>query len=393
MLILRLALRNLLGTGIRLWLNVGVIGLSVSLIIFARGMYAGLSSQMLDGVIASETAGGQLWAAGLDPYDPVSFNDGTAVLPPELDPQFKQGRAIPVLYRTATLYARGRALAVTLKGIPPEQDLLPGLPVRSMGNPDPGAGLPCVLGLRMKALLALDTGEVITVKWRDRQGAFDAMDLHVTGWMDALNPRVDEGSVWLPLKTLQQICGLDGRASLIVVAPGTLPDKDGLGHWTVHDTIELTDWIRALIRSDEQWMRMIFLLLLFLSGVGLFNSQLLSVVKRRREIGTLLALGMPGPAVTKLFLSEGLLVVLLGFIVAGLFGGPVLWWIAAHGIPMDHADGLGIPVPRLLIPRYSPAVVLTTLGFVFCLMSLVSWWPVRRIAAMDPARALSGRES
>jgi hypothetical protein len=46
MLILKLALRNILGAGIRTWLNVAALSFSFVVIIFVQGMYNGMNDQV-----------------------------------------------------------------------------------------------------------------------------------------------------------------------------------------------------------------------------------------------------------------------------------------------------------------------------------------------------------
>ena len=47
MLILQLALRNLLGAGLRTWLNVVALSFSFVVIVFLQGMYDGMNRQAM----------------------------------------------------------------------------------------------------------------------------------------------------------------------------------------------------------------------------------------------------------------------------------------------------------------------------------------------------------
>ena len=55
MLIPKLALRNLLGAGLRTWLNVFVLSLSFITIIFLQGMYSGMLKQVEVATFRTET--------------------------------------------------------------------------------------------------------------------------------------------------------------------------------------------------------------------------------------------------------------------------------------------------------------------------------------------------
>ncbi|MFC1745571.1 hypothetical protein ACFL35_16385 [Candidatus Riflebacteria bacterium] len=71
MLLFRVALRNLLGTGLRLWINVLVISLSIVIIIFMQGILAGMDRQMYDATIKTEVGGGHIRSALFDPLEPM----------------------------------------------------------------------------------------------------------------------------------------------------------------------------------------------------------------------------------------------------------------------------------------------------------------------------------
>ena len=71
MLIPKLAIRNILGAGLRTWLNVIVLSFTYVAIIFNQGFYYGLSNQVGHAKMEAELGGGQFWHHKYDPYDPV----------------------------------------------------------------------------------------------------------------------------------------------------------------------------------------------------------------------------------------------------------------------------------------------------------------------------------
>ena len=65
----KLALRNLIGAGLRTWLNVGVLALILNLIIWHYGLLDGWNHMAEKDMIAWEIGGGQVWNENYDPYD------------------------------------------------------------------------------------------------------------------------------------------------------------------------------------------------------------------------------------------------------------------------------------------------------------------------------------
>lgn len=393
-LLLRLALRNLLGTGLRFYINLAVLAITVLLILLLKGIWAGMGLQMVDTVVTTEIGSGQWQALGYDAQDSMTFNDAVAALPAWSSDAVAAGEICPQLLRTATLYVQGRPLAVTLRGIDPLQTVLD-LPTAALrrGTPAPvDAGI--LIGARMAELLGVAADASVTLKWRDSRGAFDALDMRIATVFETTNPRIDTGTVWMDLALMQRLCGLEDKGSLVVFSPRGLHRLPAVtAGWTPHPWLELTEPFRLLARTKEKSGSVILALLLFLAGVGIFNTQLLSVYKRRREIGTLVALGMTPAGVGRLLVMEGALTAILGIVAGVVCGFPLLYWTARYGIPVKHTRGMNLPIPERLYAHFEPWTLLAVIGFVALLMSLVAWWPARRVAGLDPARALAGRES
>jgi ABC-type lipoprotein release transport system permease subunit len=292
------------------------------------------------------------------------------------------------------LYIKGRAASVVLRGINPEQKSITiptNLLVENVNQDD---FPPILIGKAMPSFLNVGKGDIITLKWRDSRGTFDAFDFRIRDVFTTTNPRVDMNNIWLSLGQLQKMCEASNQVSFLIFSEKTTYEqltKTLPVGWISYSQNELTKFVQALVKSKQKGALVMFALLLFLSGIGILNAQILSVFKRQREIGVLLALGMNKNQVVRLFTLEGIITTLTGFVGMIIFGSPLLYLAAIKGIPIDHAEGMGMPLPEFLLPHYSMMEVATTLFFIFCLMTFVSWWPTRRISCMEPARAIRGR--
>ena len=90
MIALKLAYRNLVGAGLRTWLNVGVLSFTYVLIIWHQGLFSGMYRQASMNTINEEIAGGQYWHENFDPFDPLSIEDSHGVVPAQLNPLIQQ---------------------------------------------------------------------------------------------------------------------------------------------------------------------------------------------------------------------------------------------------------------------------------------------------------------
>jgi len=184
---------------------------------------------------------------------------------------------------------------------------------------------------------------------------------------------------------------LPGEASYVVVSQETdlLIEPGG---WHTMDVYALNeDMIRGLA-ADQAFFNIIYVIFLTLAAMGIFNSQVLSIFRRRKEIGTLMALGMPRGRVIGLFTTEGGLHSLLAMVLAACYGGPLLYLLATKGValPYDYSE-MGILISQRLISVYPAGLFVSTTLLVAGIVTVVSYLPSRRIAKMKPTEALTGR--
>ena len=133
MLIPKLALRNILGAGIRTWLNVIVLSFAFITIIWTQGLYQGMSRQSVRATVDSEYGGGQYWQENYDPLDPLSLEDGHGPIPESLDVLIQKDHATAILVIQGTIYPNGRIQPILIKGIDPQQKNL-SMPSAALDN-------------------------------------------------------------------------------------------------------------------------------------------------------------------------------------------------------------------------------------------------------------------
>ncbi len=393
---LRLALRNILGAGLRTWLNVIALSFSFFVIIFLQGFYQGMNDQVERATIDGLYGGGQYWQERYDPYDPLTLEDAHALLPQQLQTLVDKSEATPILIHLASIYPGGRFQSVLLKGIDPSQDVvsIPSSLLRPSGGVEgDDGGIPALIGSRMARTTDLKKGDELTVQWRDVHGTFDARDVTIVDVFRTTVQEIDNGQIWIPLSRLQQITGMPGQATMVVVkknlqSPGTVSG------WDFKSLNFLLSDLRMLVRSKTLGASILYVVLLFLAMLAIFDTQVLSIFHRRKEMGTLMALGMTRTRLIGLFTLEGALHGILAAILATLYGLPLLWYVARVGWELPEAiDQVGFALGERLFPVYTPVLVVGTALLVLIVTTIVSYLPTREIAKLKPTDALRGRTS
>ncbi|MFO7649998.1 MAG: FtsX-like permease family protein [bacterium] len=387
MMILRLAIRNLRGAGIRTWLNALALSFAFVAIIFGQGMLQGANRQAEDASTAWEFAGGQYWQADYDPYDPLTLESAHAPVPPELAAIAQAGRAAPILVIQGSIYPQGRIKPVLVKGIEPGQQVLE-LPTAALENP--GEELPVLLGARMAHSAGLEVGDEVAVQWRDALGAFDARDGRVVAVFSTSVGTIDNGQVWVPLERLRELAGMPGEATLVPVARG-LRKPPAVAGWTFRTSAFLLSDLRAMVQSKTVGQSIMFIVLFLLAMLAIFDTQVLSVFRRRREIGMLVALGMTKLQVIALFTLEGALHSVFAAALGLAYGAPLFYYLGRYGFSIPGGDSWGFALGEKLYPTFTAGLILGTTLLVFLVTSFVAWLPTRKIARLKPTDALAGR--
>ena len=388
MLTFKLALRNLLGAGLRTWLNVIVLSFSFVIIIWTKGLLEGWDRQAKNDMTKWEIAAGHYWHKNYDPYDPFTLADSHGPIPDALQGQINDSAILPVLITQGTIYPMGRMQSVLIKGISPQQKLL-ALPTdKMMAAAD---GVTAIIGKSMAESTKLKVGDYVTLRWRDRNGTFDATELIIAAVFETTVPTVDMGQVWIPLEKLQEMMLLPNEATIMITAVDH-SDAPELDNWIYMNRESLLADIDKIMKSKGMVSVIIWAILLMMAMLAVFDTQVLSIFRRQKEIGTYIALGMTRGQVVKLFTLEGAMHSVLAAMLGALYGIPFLTMQAINGIaiPVSSSD-FGIAMAARLYPVYSIELIAGTVLIVLLVTTVVSYWPSRKIAKLNPTEALRGR--
>lgn len=387
MLYVKLALKNIFGAGLRTWLNVFVLSFAFVIIVFYKGILDGWNIQAKVDTSDWEVGSGQLWHQKYDPYDPFCLQEAHAPLPEKVKRMVSNDQLTPVLITQATIYPHGRMQNILLKGIETDQKIikLPSYLLRSEGT-----DIPAIIGKRFALATNLKKNDLVLIRWRDKNGTFDAQEVKIVDIYNANVPTIDNGQVWIPLNDLQKMTGLNDEATLLIA--GKTFESETIDNWQFKDLKFLLRGIDEVIQTKEGSARVIYALLLTIALLAIFDTQVLSIFRRQKEIGTYIALGMTRSQVIRIFTAEGSAQSFLAIGLGALYGIPFLLLMQKTGIPMPKStDSMGMAIADKLIPIYSIWMIISTVLLVIISATIVSYFPTRSISRMKPTDALKGK--
>jgi len=393
-MLLRMALKNFFGGGLRSLLNVFVLSLAYIGIIGMQGIGENMRRSVFESIIAEEVGGGHIRHVAYDPYDPFIEEESFAPVPDDIKELQREGVATPLLIISGIAYPQRRMQSVTLRGIEPEQEIL-SLPSRKLRGDF--AAVPVFIGRRMQRITGLSEGDTFMVRWRDRQGAFDARQMQVASISTIYSQRLDAGNIWLPLEDLRSMMKAEDAATLLVLSPDDRIEIAPLlesEEWTFKSQDELTADLRELTMMMDIELYIFYFIFLSLALISVFDTQILSLFRRRKEMGTLMALGLTRRQLIRLFTLESALYAIFAVVAAAIYGTSILLLFQKYGISMPALDDFGIPgITDAIYPYYSPTLIPVTIVIVVAVVIIVSYIPTRKIAKLRPTDALRGKWS
>ena len=136
------------------------------------------------------------------------------------------------------------------------------------------------------------------------------------------------------------------------------------------------------------------LIFFLLASTVIFNTMMMSVLERKKEIGTLAALGMGKTRIVALFLSEATLIALVGTGAGLAIGGSLVAFWSHFGFDLEAMYGTdikGLGYSKLIYPALETGqyFLIFVTGIVISLAA--SYLPARMASKIEPAEALADR--
>lgn len=226
-------------------------------------------------------------------------------------------------------------------------------------------------------------GDPLILLTNTQGGSINAIDVSFKGSFITASKEFDNRAVRMPIKTAQRLLHTDEVQSIVVLLDNTeatdevktkldeLIKKEGLG-------LETRAWhqLSDFYTKTVELYRRQFLVIKFIIGVvvvlSVFNTMNMSVIERIGEVGTIMALGTKRAGVVFMFMSEGLVLGVLGGAVGLIAGYLLATSISYIGIPMPPPPGATIHwtariaiVPGVFAFSFVLAVVTSVLSSIY----------------------------
>lgn len=247
----------------------------------------------------------------------------------------------------------------------------------------------------------VDVGQVIVVRLGNRMLVLNVLGILNYYGTSMLISSPDD-SVYIPLDFFVRFSGSQGYSAVMVKASDVSVVSE------VADNIRLLLGTRARIMTVQSVINTFttilnqinFLLVSIAStsfiaaGLGTFNIMMISVLERVREIGVIKALGMKDSDVLLLYLTQGMLIGIIGGLIGlglGVLLSHTLTYVFSLNMGPGTSGGPGNPTASALA-NYTPVIshyyTFIALSLSIFTTAIASIYPSWRAARLNPVEAI-----
>ncbi len=398
--ILQLAFKNVLRARRRAILTFLMITFGVTFYIFLSGMFAGWDKDSFDNVINFETGHLKIRHAEFEkdrPYDLDYLVDE-----PEKVAAMLNSKKYVVGYTSRTTFFTEidngvDSTPIMGVGIDRQTDSkvfnLEKFIVEGELTPD-GA----IIGKQLAGDMGLHLGDEFYLTFRDKNGMFTSITTWVSGLLLSPDPISNRMKVYMDMDFLREPLQTQNPGEITVLTDSVEKaigyekelSKD-LPGYKVQSWKTISHGFAELTEMKKNYSSGIVFMILIIAMIGVVNTILISVYEKRREIGTLKAMGMTDRQVTNMFVAEGFFLGFAGSILGCLIGALVNYPMAKYGIDFSNVlEGTGTTSMMIGVIKSTYVAGDFVTAIVSCTIASViaSWIPAKKVMKMHPVECL-----
>ncbi len=211
-----------------------------------------------------------------------------------------------------------------------------------------------LLGRKLATLLNLSTGDIVFIYSRTSYGTHNVLDLEVSGIYSVGFSDYESRNAFVPRDILQEFLGTSGVSEItIMLKEHTRVDivRDTVENIFADYRIEIFPYyhflpeIKEIMAMQKGSMAFIRMILLLIALFGILNIMMISAWERKKEIGTMRAIGYSRYQITRIFVYEGFWIGVIGSLMGCIiaFGAGIL--LENVGIPIPEGALVGMNIP------------------------------------------------
>ena len=401
MRLLSIALKNVLRAKRRAFMTISVLSLGIVLYILLSSFADGFVNMSIDSLREEEYSDIRIRIANFDTDIPLNednlwIDQSTNLENGEILLDTVEGIEYTprlVIYAEVDNYVD--SIPVALIGIDEARDSKVLLVNNTSDEP---LGDLAWLGAGLANDLDVEVGDYVNLTFRTKGDAFVSAEYEIGGLLNSSNPMYSEGGVVIDLGELQEMFDLDYLYHYTI----KLDDESKLDEvaaelQTLYKDQEVLTWkdltsdLVGAMDARMSAMNIFYVIIGIITFLGLTNSILISVWEKKKNTGTLRALGFMDSEIVKIFIYEGFWIgvfgVTIGVILAIIGNIPLstigIDYSTALDSASDKGTDIGLYIPPVVRSAWDIKYFLLPIIVVPIASMLVSYIPARKSVRMS----------
>jgi putative ABC transport system permease protein len=402
-----IALRNLRRNTRRSILSMSAIAIAAMAFVFLFGLIEGMKTDMKNNLHTYVTGEVRVRHSEFDKYqhlnplhlgvpgyqevtEEIESLEGTQAVSPRI--------SFPTaVYREGETY-NARGIGVDFSRETDYQDLEQYVVEGSI--PEPGSDQ-VLVSHEMAEEIGLALGDKFTLLTQTRGRGMNAITFYVSGFTYYNLSSMDGNLFQAPLERVQYFLRMDDSVTEILVKleDGTelapyVSSLNGYFSEAGMEEVEARSWRNipstySFITLAENIYHIIALLFFILGSTVIITTMMMTVYERRKEIGTVAAMGMTGPEIIRLFFLEAFYLSVIGSAVGVLVGIGITYPSSIYGLDFGGAmEGIDFDITTTIYPVLNLKSTIFVFVYSTLVASLTSLIPSRQSSKVEPIKAL-----
>ncbi|MDP2311858.1 MAG: FtsX-like permease family protein [Pseudomonadota bacterium] len=259
-----------------------------------------------------------------------------------------------------------------------------------------------VIGKKLVEKMGGKLGDDVVLLGQTQDGSMSPAKLKLVGIVD-LGNAMQNRQIFVTLEKVRYMADIpDGAVELAVYGAhrddgaelaarlGALPELSGkdVKSWDQRPPFDnvmgLLSTVKAVAASA----------MVFITGLGVLNTMLMSVLERTGEIGVMRAMGLRRMQVIWLFVLEALGISAIGGVLGAVLGGLGGYWLQVHGVNLGSVvDKLPatIPMNSTIYGQVTPEILVSAVLLGLAMAVVGGLVPAYRASRIEPIEAMRHR--
>jgi putative ABC transport system permease protein len=247
----------------------------------------------------------------------------------------------------------------------------------------------------LKKGIGANIGDLIIIVANTKDGYQNAIEVEIVGVVEEKAAQANARLVYLPIKKAQELLYMGDEVTEIVLNTSDNRDidvlNDDLNHHLISRGLKSNTWVDVsafFVGVMEKQNAIIFALCLIFYCIvicSITNTMMLTLFERKKEIGTMMAIGIKSRHVIQLIIMESTIIGFVGSLIGIILSAVVI--VILNRVGLSYQPPMGIDLVTIY-PLVNPRFML--FSFLLGMLSSIagSIYPVRKILQVNPIDAL-----